>query len=136
MSTYEILLRLAAYDECEGFLSISKLAATVLLSSSRVSRLIDGLERQGLIERRAGERDARVSEVALSPQGREVCAAADITHRRVVNELFLARLSAQEAAVLAQVWRKVLGDVSVSLGRDVQATPLENSGADPRSPSC
>ncbi len=110
LTWFEVLLRLVIDNPSEdGFMSVSKIAGSVLLSPSRVSRVLDGLEQRGLLERRRGERDARVSEVALTERGRDLCAAADTTHRRVVNEIFLGKLSAEEAEVIAGVWRRLLG---------------------------
>lgn len=110
LTWFEVLLRLVIDNPSEdGFMSVSKIAGSVLLSPSRVSRVLDGLEQRGLLERRRGERDARVSEVALTERGRDLCAVADTTHRRVVNEIFLGKLSAEEAEVIAGVWRRLLG---------------------------
>ncbi len=110
LSWFEVILRLAGED---NFVSISSIVETVSLSSSRVSRVVEGLERHGLIKRRQGEYDARVSEIALSEAGIAFYKAADATHRRVVNEYFLAKLSAAEAEVIAQVWRRLLGEPGV-----------------------
>ena len=110
LTWFEVLLRLVIDNpSSDGFMSVSKIAGSVLLSPSRVSRVLDGLEQRGLLERRRGERDARVSEVALTQSGHDLCRAADTTHRRVVNEIFLNKLSADEAEVIAQVWRRLLG---------------------------
>ena len=112
LTWFEVLLRLVIDNpSSDGFMSVSKIAGSVLLSPSRVSRVLDGLEQRGLLERRRGERDARVSEVALTERGRELCKAADITHRRIVNEIFLGKLSTNEAEVIAGVWRRLLGEL-------------------------
>ena len=108
LTWFEVLLRLMIDNPSEdGFMSVSRIAGSVLLSPSRVSRVVGGLEGRGLLERRRGERDARVSEVALTEQGRDLYRAADATHRRVVNEIFLDKLSAEEAAVMARVWGRL-----------------------------
>lgn len=107
LSWFEVLLRLAVE---ESFVSVSNIVGAVTLSSSRVSRVIEDLERRGLVKRRQGERDARVSEVALTEAGVALHRAADATHRRVVNEYFLGRLSPDEAEVVARVWRRLLGE--------------------------
>ena len=110
LSWFEVILRLAGED----FVSISSIVGSVSLSSSRVSRVVEGLEQRGLVWRRQGEHDARVSEIALSEAGTAFYRAADATHRRVVNEYFLAQLSAEEAEVLAQVWQRLLGEADVA----------------------
>ncbi len=106
LSWFEVILRLAAEDD---FVSVSTVVGVVTLSASRVSRVVDDLEKRDLIRRRQGERDARVSEIALTEAGLALFRAADATHRRVVNEHFLEKLSAEEAEVVARVWQRLLG---------------------------
>ncbi len=111
LSWFEVLLRLAAsHASGEASVSVSKVAHAVLLSPSRVSRVVDGLEGRDLVHRRQNERDARVSEVALTEAGVIFYRAADATHRRVVNDVFLTKLAADEAEVLARVWRRLLSE--------------------------
>ena len=43
------------------------------LNKSTVSMLISNLEKQGLLERRSVERDARLKQIVMTPQGEEVC---------------------------------------------------------------
>lgn len=113
LSWFEVLLRLATENPAvDGFMSVSDISSAVLLSSSRVSRVLDGLEQRGLTERRRGERDARVSQVALTERGLALYNAADATHRRVVNEVFLDKLAPEETEVIARVWRRLLGDAT------------------------
>ena len=107
LSWIEVILHLAIED---SFVSVSNIVGAVSLSSSRVSRVIEDLEKRGLVKRRQGERDARVSEVALTEAGVVLYRAADATHRRVVNEQFLEKLSPEETEVLARVWRRLLGE--------------------------
>ncbi len=111
LSWFEVILRLAAED---SFVSVSNIVETVSLSSSRVSRVIESLQQRGLVRRRQGERDARVSEIALTEAGLAFYKAADATHRRVVNEYFLAKLSPEEAEVVARVWHRLLGETAGS----------------------
>ena len=109
LSWFEVILRLADED----FKSISSIVSSVSLSSSRVSRVIEGLEQRGLVRRRQGEHDARVNEITLTEAGIAFYKMADATHRRVVNEYFLAELSQEEAEIVAQMWRRLLGKIVV-----------------------
>jgi len=72
-----------------------------------MSRMIDRLERDGLVRREACEEDGRGAEVALSAAGRELLAAARATHLRGVREGFLERLDDDELAALDDVWRRL-----------------------------
>lgn len=110
LSWFEVLLRLAACDAQSTentFLSVSNLAKEVLLSPSRVSRVVDGLHQRGLVIRRQSTADARVTEVALTEAGMSLFQAANATHCQVINDRFLSRLSTQEVEVLVKVWQEI-----------------------------
>lgn len=111
LSWFEVLLRLASQHAAgEPYVSVSSVAGSVLLSPSRVSRVIEGLEKRGLVTRKKGEHDGRVSRVALSEAGLALYRAADQTHRRLVNERLLDKLTPEEAATIAHAWRRLLGE--------------------------
>lgn len=85
----------------DGPMSQSELGGRLRLGKSTVSRLVDQLAGRGWAERRAGEADARLRTVALTPEGRRV--ADDIGERRAAR---MARLleripEADRPAVLA-----------------------------------
>src|ERR1700712_11330 len=69
VASYDVLVQLA---EAPGHaLRMSELADSVLLSRSGLTRLVDRLEREGLVERRACPDDARGTLAALTPGGME-----------------------------------------------------------------
>ena len=68
LSSYEVLLHL---DDADGQrMRMSDLAATVILSRSGLTRLVDRLEREGLIARESCPSDARGSFATLTAAGR------------------------------------------------------------------
>jgi DNA-binding MarR family transcriptional regulator len=83
------------------------LAEEVQLSRSGLTRLVDRLEREELIERCSCEHDARGSYACLTPLGGERLAEARETHLRVVKEHFLSRFSERELSVLADMWERI-----------------------------
>ncbi|HEY7396893.1 MAG TPA: MarR family winged helix-turn-helix transcriptional regulator [Gaiellaceae bacterium] len=98
---YEVLLHLSRAD---GFMMRRvDLAQSVLLTASGITRLLEGLERAGLVEKATCESDARVSYAKLTTAGRTTLRAAAVTHRRHVDELFLGRYSGSELETLAQL---------------------------------
>lgn len=113
-SWFEILLRIGdeLSDEPLGFVNVSAITPQVLLSPSRVSRVLDGLLQRGLIERRPGVQDGRRAEVTLTEAGRKLLVEADAVHRRTVNEVMLDHLTQAEAETLYQVWLKLGIDLS------------------------
>jgi DNA-binding MarR family transcriptional regulator len=84
------------------------LASSILLSRSGLTRLVDRLARDGLLERVACADDARGAFARLTPSGRERLAAARATHLAGVRALFLERFSAEELDLLGDAWERVL----------------------------
>src|ERR671922_1089241 len=68
LNDYEVLLHLAHADDCR--LRRVDLAERVILTASGITRLLDGLERAGYVEKAACESDARVSYAQLTETGR------------------------------------------------------------------
>ena len=69
---------------------MGQLADEVLLSKSGVTRLIDRLVGDGLVERSACLADARGAEAVLTERGLTRLRAASRTHLRGISEHFLA----------------------------------------------
>ena len=105
LSSYEVLLFLA--DAPDGRLRMSELAEGVLLSRSGLTRLVDRLERDGLLRRERCEDDARGYHALITDKGRELFGRARRTHLDGVRERFLSRLSPDELRTLARLWEKV-----------------------------
>jgi DNA-binding MarR family transcriptional regulator len=106
LTSYEVLLRLAGSPE--GRMRMSELADSVLLSRSGLTRLVDRLERGGLVERVECESDQRGLLAVITEDGRRLFRAARHTHLRGVRERFLHRLSEEERRELAVVWGRLL----------------------------
>jgi len=105
LSSYEVLLRLSR--EPDGMQRMSDLAEAVWLSRSGITRLIDRLERDGLVERRACASDARGSFAAITAAGQARLDEARATHVADVRERFLSRFDAAEQAQLAEFWSRL-----------------------------
>jgi DNA-binding MarR family transcriptional regulator len=105
LSSYEVLLFLA--DAPNGRMRMSELADSVLLSRSGLTRLVDRLEREGLLKRERCESDARGLFAEITPAGRELFDAARRTHLDGVRALFLDRFSRDELRMLGGLWQKL-----------------------------
>jgi DNA-binding MarR family transcriptional regulator len=105
LSSYEVLLFLA--DSNGGRMRMSELADSVLLSRSGLTRLVDRLERQGLLKRERCESDARGFFAEITPEGRRAFDAARQTHLDGVRKLFLSRFSRDELRTLGGLWQKL-----------------------------
>lgn len=102
---YEVLLVL---HEAEGHrLRMSELAEAVLLSQSGLTRLVDRLARQGLVDRVRCEHDGRGLYASLTADGIARLRGARPTHLDGVRRLFLDRLTDPDLAALAAIWRRL-----------------------------
>lgn len=106
LSTYEVLMYLRDAEQQQ--MRMCDLASTVLLSRSGLTRLVDRLAKEGLLERVACCDDARGSFAKLTPAGRERLAAARATHLAGVRALFLSRFSDEELDAMGAAWERVL----------------------------
>lgn len=104
---YEALLYLAQAEDRR--LPMSALAASTMLTRSGITRLIDGLVAEGLIERVACESDARVSYAELTDRGYGKLRQAGRTHIASVRRLFLEHYSEQELDQLASLLGRLPG---------------------------
>jgi DNA-binding MarR family transcriptional regulator len=83
------------------------LAEQAQLSRSGLTRLVDRLEREQLLERCSCEQDARGSFACLTDAGRQRLRDARATHLAVVREQFFSRFSDTELALLADMCQRV-----------------------------
>lgn len=105
LTSYEVLMYLA--DSERGRMRMHDLARSILLSRSGLTRLVDRLERDGLLERCSCSSDARGSYACLTAKGRETLDAARATHLGGVRQMFLQHFSAAEQEQLGDVWDRV-----------------------------
>lgn len=105
LRAYEVLHYLQ--QTARGRMRMSDLAAEAQLSRSGLTRLVDRLERDGLLSRCSCEHDARGAYACLTDSGRERLRAARGTHVRVVREHFLSRFSKHELMALTEMWSRI-----------------------------
>ena len=98
LAEYEVLLLLTRADERR--LRMSELADRLGLSRSGVTRLVDRLQGEALVERASCESDRRGSWAMLTDAGHERLRRASPTHLRGVEEHFLNRIPADELTAL------------------------------------
>ena len=101
LSDFDVLVQL--YHAPEHSLRRVDIARAVLLTASGITRLLDGLERAGWVEKRSCESDARVSYAVLTAAGLAKIEAARETHVSDIEELFASRFSDEERAQLAEL---------------------------------
>jgi DNA-binding MarR family transcriptional regulator len=106
LSSYEVLISLEAAPGRR--LRMSELADSVLLSRSGMTRLVDRLERDGLLRRDQCTDDGRGWFAVLSDRGSELLAQARATHLAGVRERFLRHFGEVELQELATLWNRVV----------------------------
>jgi DNA-binding MarR family transcriptional regulator len=98
LSDYEVLLRLVRAPERR--MRRVDIAQEVLLTASGITRLLDGLEQSGFVERAACATDRRVVYAVLTEGGLQKLREASRSHLAQIDELFRARLDDDELAGL------------------------------------
>ncbi len=106
LSSYEVLLTVA--DAPDERMRMSEIADSVLLSRSGVTRLVDRLERDGLVERIPCEDDARGQYAVLTQRGRAAFDAARATHLAGVRRRFLEQLECDDLRRMAGYWERLV----------------------------
>jgi DNA-binding MarR family transcriptional regulator len=112
LTSYEVLMRLA---DAEGErMRMSELADDLFLSRSGITRLVDRLERQGLIERERCADDGRGLFALLTPAGRAKLDLARPAHLAGVRRHFLSHLRPAEQRQLGEIWTRLRDEAEAS----------------------
>jgi DNA-binding MarR family transcriptional regulator len=106
LTSYEVLINLQAAPGQRR--RMAELADSMLLSRSGMTRLVDRLERDGLLERDTCTDDGRGTFAVLTDKGEATLARARPTHLDGVRERFLRHFAPAELRELAGYWERVL----------------------------
>jgi DNA-binding MarR family transcriptional regulator len=107
INDYECLLRLAHAEDRR--MRRVDLAEALLLTASGVTRLLDGLESAGLVERATCASDRRVVYAVLTEAGRKKLEEASKSHLDQVWELFEGRFDEDELEQLGGLLGRLPG---------------------------
>ena len=129
---YDALLTIAHAPDRR--IRMGQLAEEVLLSKSGVTRLIDRLVSDGLVERSTCLSDARGAEAVLTERGLERLRAASRTHLRGISEHFLAVVGPEDLEGLERAMTHVARQAGPGAGepelvRDGRPRPQDPSVA-------
>jgi DNA-binding MarR family transcriptional regulator len=106
LTVYDVLLELnSAPGRC---LRMQQLGQRVVLSRSRVSRLVDDLEADGLVERRPDPDDGRATLACLTPKGHHAFRRAAPMYLRGIEQHFTALLTDDERRTIARGLQRVV----------------------------
>lgn len=86
MSRFDVLSQL---DRCDPeWLPIGKLAKQLLSSRGNITRLVDRMIAEGLVDRRPSPEDRRIIQVGLTGKGRDLFTEMAIAHAQWAESLF------------------------------------------------
>jgi DNA-binding MarR family transcriptional regulator len=105
LAAYDVLVQLA--EAPERRLRMTELADLVLLSRSGVTRLVDRMEKSGLVSRCPVESDGRGVAAQLTDAGLSRLRTAARTHLAGVARHFAARLDDEDRAALERISRRL-----------------------------
>jgi DNA-binding MarR family transcriptional regulator len=107
LSDYEALLVLSHAED--GRLKRVELARSLMLTPSGITRLLQGLEDAGLVERASCATDLRVTYAQLTDAGREKLEAASGGHIASIRALFEEHCGPDEIVTLAEILGRLPG---------------------------
>ncbi len=121
LSDYDVLVQLARAPERK--LRNIDLARAVVLTRSGVTRLVDGLEKDGLVCRSSCPSDKRGTLVAITDEGLARLRSATSTHVAGVRELFVEQLGNEGVAQMDALLRELPSGSECLEGRACLADP-------------
>ena len=107
INDYEALLVLSRADDSR--LKRVELARSLMLTPSGITRLLQGLEDAGLVERATCATDLRVTYAQLTYAGREKLEAAASGHVASIRGLFEEHFAQKEIDAIAEILGKLPG---------------------------
>ena len=105
---YDVLLCLKRAPGGGQRLRLSELADAVTLSRSGLTRLVDRLEKAGLLRREACSTDRRGAFAVLTQKGAGALRRTWPAYARAIQEHFARHLSDKEAGILALAFGRIL----------------------------
>jgi DNA-binding MarR family transcriptional regulator len=120
---YDVLIEL--FEAHDKRLRMHDLAERVVLSRSGLTRLVDRLEREGLLRREVDSADRRGFYVVLTEAGEHAMRAAWPVYAEGIADTFGKHLSEEEAATLMRVFAAIL-----DTAKDAPVPPGSNPGAE------
>lgn len=105
---YDVLVHL---EEAGEGAPMNEVASRILASKSGLTRVIDKMEKAGVVRRERPEDDRRVVLVFITPEGLATLHAARRVHRDGIRRHFTEHLTGAELKTLARTLEKVRGHV-------------------------
>lgn len=105
VTEFDVLITL--FNAPDRRLGMTELAGSVMLSPSGLTHLVTRMERDGLLGRAGNPEDRRKFYTVLTPTGAERLRVARITHNRVLRQVLLPHLGAQDRRHLTDLGQRL-----------------------------
>jgi DNA-binding MarR family transcriptional regulator len=105
LSAYEVLLKLAWAPQ--GELRMTELAQQCLLTPGGITRILDTLSADRLVERRVPPENRRVVLATITDEGFSLLQRAQRTHVAGVRRRFFSQLDQASIDALGEAWRRI-----------------------------
>jgi DNA-binding MarR family transcriptional regulator len=105
LAWYDVLW--ALYQSPDKALRMGELADAVTISRSGLTRLVDRIEADGLLERRQAPTDRRAVEAAITPEGSKLLRRMWPVYEKVLRSQFESKLTRAEATALSKALAKI-----------------------------
>ena len=102
---YDVLYQL---NVAGGRMRMHALASATLFSRTDCTRIVDRMERAGLVQRERAAEDRRGVLAVMTADGQALFRTAAATHLDDIQRLFGAHVTAEEATAMAQALERVL----------------------------
>jgi DNA-binding MarR family transcriptional regulator len=99
--------RLLMVLQCRGSCKMNEVGAELGVTPRNVTKLVDGLEGEGLVRREPHPEDRRATLLRLTPEGAAVCKESMIVNQAAAAELF-ERLTPADRQHLARILKTLL----------------------------
>ncbi len=124
LADYGVLITLVTAPALR--LRMGSLGAQRMLTPSGITRVVNDLEKRGLVRREPDPADGRAAFAELTKPGLEALRRAQVIHHTAVRELYLGRLTQHELDRLTRLFEKALPGVISAL-----AWPPPTNGTEP-----
>lgn len=98
--------RLLMTLQCQGSCKMADLSGYLSVTPRSVTKLVDGLESEGLLVREPHPSDRRATIIRLTPQGLLVCKESTLANHAVVTSIY-EHLSAADRQHLARILKRL-----------------------------
>lgn len=105
--------RLLMTLQCQGSCKMSDLSGYLSVTPRNVTKLVDGLEAEGLLVREPHPNDRRATIIRLTTQGMLVCKESTLANHAAVTAIY-EHLSAADRQHLARILKKLTAAINES----------------------